>query len=217
MARLLHPRGCALACALLALTHLLLVAARSPRRKWAIALHGGAGVIERKTADPQTEKAYRANLSAALQAGADVLDKGGSALDAVERAIVMMEDDPLFNAGRGAVFTAEGKNELDAAIMDGATLKAGAVAGVSRTRHPVSLARAIMEKSPHVMLIGAGADAFAVEQGLEQVDPGFFFTERRWQQLIRQLTEERRPIPARPASAPPPPANPAARIETPEA
>jgi len=92
----------------------------------------------------------------------------------------MMEDDPLFNAGRGAVFTAEGKNELDAAIMDGATLKAGAVAGVTRTRHPISLARAVMEKSPHVMLIGAGADAFAGEVGLEQVDPSYFFSTARW-------------------------------------
>jgi beta-aspartyl-peptidase (threonine type) len=126
-------------------------------------------------------------------------------VDAVEAAIQMMEDDPLFNAGRGAVFTAEGKNELDAAIMDGATLKAGAVAGVTRTRHPISLARAVMEKSPHVMLIGAGADAFAGEVGLEQVDPSYFFTERRWQSLVKQLKKEGRPVPARPAGAPPEP------------
>jgi beta-aspartyl-peptidase (threonine type) len=128
-----------------------------------------------------------------------------------------MEDDPLFNAGRGAVFTADGKIELDAAIMDGATLKAGSVAGITRTRHPISLARAVMEKSPHVMLIGPGADTFAAENGLEQVEPSFFFTERRWQSLIRQLKQEGRPIPPRPAGVPPPPASPIALMESPEA
>jgi beta-aspartyl-peptidase (threonine type) len=138
-------------------------------------------------------------------------------VDAVEAAIQILEDDPLFNAGRGAVFTAEGKNELDAAIMDGATLKAGAVAGVTRTRHPISLARAVMEKSPHVMLIGAGADAFAAQVGLEQVDPSFFFTERRWQGLVKQLQKEGRPIPSRPAGAPPPPAVPVAEMDAPGA
>src|SRR6185295_10483963 len=107
-----------------------------------------------------------AAITAALNAGADVLKKGGSSLDAIEKAINMMEDDPLFNAGRGAVFTADGKNELDSAIMDGATLKAGSAAGITRTRHPISLARAIMEKSPHVMMIGAGADSFAAQSGL---------------------------------------------------
>ena len=112
---------------------------------------------------PEAEAAYRASLAQAAEAGAKVLDQGGSSLDAVEAAIRILEDDPLFNAGRGAVFTAEGKNELDAAIMDGSNLKAGAVAGVTRTRHPISLARAVMEKSPHVMLIGAGADAFAAQ------------------------------------------------------
>jgi beta-aspartyl-peptidase (threonine type) len=96
----------------------------------------------------------------------------------------VLEDDPLFNAGRGAVFTADGRNELDASIMDGSTRKAGAVAGVTRTRHPISLARAVMEKSPHVMLAREGADQFAVEQGLEQVDPSYFRTERRWQELL---------------------------------
>ena len=130
-----------------------------------------------------------------------MLDRGGSALDAVEAAIQILEDDPLFNAGRGAVFTAEGKNELDAAIMDGSNLKAGAVAGVTRTRHPISLARAVMEKSPHVMLIGAGADAFGARVGLEQVDPSFFFTERRWQSLVKQLQEGGPPMPPRPAGA----------------
>jgi L-asparaginase / beta-aspartyl-peptidase len=131
-----------------------------------------------------------------------VLEKGGSALDAVEAVIQRMEDDPLFNAGRGAVFTAEGRNELDASIMDGATRKAGAIAGVTRTRHPISLARAVMEKSPHVMLVGEGAETFARTQGLEEVPPSFFFTERRWLSLERELRSRNLPIPPRPAGAP---------------
>jgi len=188
-----------------------------PAHHWAIVVHGGAGVIERSTMKPETEAAYRASMTKATEAGAKVLDSGGSALDAIEAAIHILEDDPLFNAGRGAVFTAEGKNELDSAIMDGATLKAGAVAGVTRTRHPISLARAVMDKSPHVMLIGAGADAFAAQAGLEQVDPSYFFTERRWQGLIKQLRKENRPIPARPAGAPPEPAEPMSAIEPPDA
>jgi beta-aspartyl-peptidase (threonine type) len=164
----------------------LAACAQQSVHRWAIVVHGGAGVIERSTMDPKTEAAYRASLTQAEAAGANVLAQGGSAIDAIEATINILEDDPLFNAGRGAVFTAEGKNELDAAIMDGSNLKAGAVAGVTRTRHPISLARAVMEKSPHVMLIGAGADAFAAEVGLEQVDPSFFFTERRWQSLVKQ-------------------------------
>jgi beta-aspartyl-peptidase (threonine type) len=181
---------------------------------WAIEVHGGAGVIKRSALKPEAEAAYRASLAQAAEAGAKVLDQGGSSLDAVEAAIRILEDDPLFNAGRGAVFTAEGKNELDAAIMDGSNLKAGAVAGVTRTRHPISLARAVMEKSPHVMLIGAGADAFSVQAGLEQVDPSFFFTESRWQSLVKQLKKEGRPAPPRPAGAPPSgPVVPVAQIE----
>ena len=170
---------------------------------WAIVVHGGAGVIERSALGPEGATAYRASLARAEAAGAAVLDRGGSALDAVEATIKILEDDPLFNAGHGAVFTAEGKNEMDSAIMDGSNLKAGSVAGVTTTRHPISLARAVMEKSPHVMLIGAGADAFAAEAGLEQVDPGFFFTERRWQSLAKQLQKEGRPVPPRPAGVPP--------------
>ncbi len=192
-------------------------AAQQPAHKWAIVLHGGAGVIERATMDAKTEAAYRASLVQALKAGSDVLARGGSSLDAIEASIKILEDDPLFNAGRGAVFTADGKNELDAAIMDGSTLMAGAVAGVTRTRHPISLARAVMEKSPHIMLVGAGADAFAAQVGLEQVDPSFFFTERRWQSLLRDLKEQGLPIPARPAGAPPAPAVPVAAIEPPNA
>ena len=152
--------------------------------RWSLAIHGGAGVIERGSLTPDKERAYRAGLDEALRAGSAVLDKGGAALDAVAAAVRVLEDNPLFNAGRGAVFTAEGRNELDAAIMDGRTQKAGAVAGVTRTRHPVDLARAVMDKSPHVMLSGAGADTFSIEQGLEQVEPGWFRTEERWQQLL---------------------------------
>jgi beta-aspartyl-peptidase (threonine type) len=151
---------------------------------WALAIHGGAGVIERGDLTPAQEAAYRASLGAALKAGGAVLAKGGSSLDAVEAVIRLLEDDPLFNAGKGAVFTADGRNELDASIMDGATRRAGAVAGVTRTRNPISLARAVMEKSRHVMLAREGADQFSVEQGLEQVDPSWFRTELRWQQLL---------------------------------
>ncbi len=152
----------------------------------------------------ETDAAYRAALAKALETASKVLRDGGTAVDAVESGIRVMEDDPLFNAGRGAVFTAAGRNELDAAIMDGATLKAGAVAGVTRTRHPIALARAVMEKSPHVMLAGEGADAFGAEQGLEQVDPSFFFTERRWQELEKALRDQSLPIPPRPLGAPQP-------------
>jgi beta-aspartyl-peptidase (threonine type) len=172
--------------------------------RWRIVLHGGAGVIERKKLDARTEAAYRAALAHALQQGADILARGGSAVDAVEAAIKPMEDDPLFNAGRGAVFDAVGRNELDAAIMDGSNLKAGAVAAVTRTRHPISLARAVMEKSKHVMLIGDGADAFSRQVGLEQVDPSFFFTEKRWRELEQELKAAGLPIPPRPAGAPKP-------------
>jgi beta-aspartyl-peptidase (threonine type) len=185
--------------------------------KWAIVVHGGAGVIERKAMTPEMEAQYRAGMKAAIEAGAQVLARGGSSMDAIEAAIRILEDNPNFNAGRGAVFTANGKNELDAAVMDGETLKAGAVAEVTRTRHPISLARAVMEKSPHVFLVGVGADAFSKEAGLEQVDPSFFFTERRWQALIKQLHQEQLPIPPRPEGAPPAPKVPMTEVEPPEA
>jgi beta-aspartyl-peptidase (threonine type) len=190
-------------------------AQQQPRQAghWAIVLHGGAGIIQRASMKPETEAAYRASLTQALQAGAEVLDHNGSSLDAIEAAVRILEDDPLFNAGRGAVFTADGKIELDAAIMDGATLRAGAVADVTHTRHPISLARTVMEKSPHVFLVGQGADAFSAQAGLEQVDQSFFFTERRWQSLIKELKKDGAPIPQRPAGAPPEPAEPIAEIE----
>ena len=177
--------------------------AQQPAHKWSIVVHGGAGVIERSALTPAGDAAYRASLTQATEAGAKVLDRGGSALDAVEAAVQVLEDDPLFNAGRGAVFTSEGKNELDASIMDGSNLKAGAVAGITHTRHPISLARAVMEKSPYVMMIGPGAEDFGAKVGLEQADPSFFFTEARWQGLIKQLNKEGKPIPQRPVGAPP--------------
>lgn len=152
--------------------------------RWSLAIHGGAGILERAALTPEKEAAYRAGLAEALRAGAAVLDRGGPAIDGVAAAVRVLEDNPLFNSGRGAVFTAEGRNELDAAIMDGKTQKAGAVAGVTRTRHPIDLARAVMDQSPHVMLAGPGADLFSKEHGLEQVDPSWFRTEERWQQLL---------------------------------
>lgn len=191
--------------------------AETPRHAWAIEVHGGAGIIERAQMSAATEAAYRAGMTAATEAGAKVLAAGGSSIDAVEATLKVLEDDPLFNAGRGAVFSVTGRNELDAAIMDGATLKAGAVASVTRTRHPISLARAVMEQSQHVFLSGEGADAFAKQTGLEQVDPSYFFTERRWQSLVRELKKEGLPIPPRPAGAPPAPATPVAEIEPPAA
>ena len=159
---------------------------------WSLAIHGGAGVIERAQLSPERDAAYRAGLQAALDAGSAVLARGGSSLDAVQAAIEVMEDNPLFNAGRGAVFTSAGKNELDAAVMDGTDLNAGAVAGLTRTRHPIDLARAVMDKSPHVMLARDGADRFSVERGLEQVDPSWFRTEKRWQGLQRALEAEKK-------------------------
>jgi len=174
-----------------------------PTHHWAIVIHGGAGVIERSKLGPEGDAEYRAGLKQAIEAGSAVLDKGGSAVDAVEAVLQVLEDDPHFNAGRGSVFTAEGKNEMDSSIMDGSNLKAGAVAGVTTTRHPISAARAVMEKSPHVMIAGPGADRFAASVGLKQEEPSFFFTEARWQSLVKQLTKEGKPIPPRPAGVPP--------------
>ena len=190
---------------------------QAPPGKWAIVLHGGAGVIQRSSMTPERDKAYRAGMEEAVRAAAKILDENGSAVDAVEAALTKLEDNPLFNAGKGAVFTADGKNELDAAIMDGKTMMAGAVAEVTRTKNPISLAKAVMEKSPHVMLVGPGADQFAASVGLTQVDPSYFFTEERWQGLVRQLKREGRPIPPRPAGVPPEPTKPIAQLETPDA
>nr|WP_179400972.1 isoaspartyl peptidase/L-asparaginase [Burkholderia guangdongensis] len=150
-----------------------------------VAIHGGAGTILRDAMNTETEAQYRAELTAILRAAQAVLAEGGSALDAVSVAVRMLEDCPLFNAGRGSVYTAEGRHELDAAIMDGATLAAGAVCCVTRVRNPVLAARRVMEASEHVMFAGQGADAFAAAQGLELVEPGYFATESRHEQWVK--------------------------------
>lgn len=154
-----------------------------------LVIHGGAGVI-RSDLTPEKEKLVRADLEAALKAGYGVLKNGGTSLDAVSKAIVVLEDSPRFNAGKGAVFTHDGRNELDSSIMDGATLGAGAVAGVHHIKNPVLLARAVMEKSPHVFMVGEGAEAFAKSVGFELVDPAYFRTDERWKQLQDVLKSE---------------------------
>ncbi len=150
---------------------------------WKLVVHGGAGIMERDVITADQDREIRAALGNALETGADILRAGGSALDAVEAAVKKLEDNPHFNAGRGSVFTYQGTIELDAAIMDGAERRSGAVTGVSATRNPVSLARAVMEKSPHVMLGGSGADQFSRDQGLEQASPDWFATPQRQQAL----------------------------------
>ncbi len=150
-------------------------------------IHGGAGTIERSEMTAENEKAHREGLEQALRTGYGVLKRGGSSLDAVEAAIHVLEDDPLFNAGKGAVFTHDGTNELDASIMDGKTLAAGAVAAVKHIRNPISLARMVMEKSPHVMLTGDGAETFAKKMGVALVDQKYFYTDERWQALQKLL------------------------------
>ncbi len=160
------------------------------QQRFVLVVHGGAGTILKKNMTPEKEMAYTAGLQSALMAGYMVLNKGGSAVDAVETAVKILEENPLFNAGKGAVFTNEGRNELDAAIMNGKNLSAGSVASVTTIRHPISAARAVMEKSPHVMMIGQGAEAFAGQQGLEMVDPKYFFTEERWRGLDRTKKDD---------------------------
>ena len=163
----------------------VLVATGSPL----LVIHGGAGV-ERAGMSDEDIAAARAALEQALRAGHARLKQGAAAMDAVTAAIAVLEDAPMFNAGRGAVFTHDGRNELDASVMDGASGKAGAVAAVHRVKHPILLARAVMEKSRHVMMVGAGAESFAGEQGIELVDPSYFRTEKRWQQLQKALEAE---------------------------
>lgn len=154
-----------------------------------MAIHGGAGTILKKNMTDSMEAAYKDGLKQALLAGHRVLQQeGGTSLDAVEAAVKVLEENPLFNAGKGAVFTHDGKNELDAAIMDGKTLNAGAVAGITNVRSPIQAARAVMQHSPHVMMVGAGAEQFAKEQGLEIVDPSYFYTKERWQGLQKAKT-----------------------------
>ncbi|MFN7057030.1 isoaspartyl peptidase/L-asparaginase family protein [Hyphomonas sp.] len=160
--------------------------------EWRLVIHGGAGVILRSQMTAEADAEYRAALHAALDAGSDILRAGGSALDAVEATVLVMEDDPLFNAGKGAVFTAAGTHELDASIMDGRSRDAGAVAGVTRVKNPIRAARAVMEQSEHVMFAGTGADAFAEAQGLELVDNTYFNTDRRREALERVLEQRTR-------------------------
>lgn len=157
----------------------------------AILIHGGAGTISKNNLSPDMEQRYRDTITLALMAGYNVLRNHGSSLDAVEATIRVMEDCPLFNAGKGAVFTHEGTNELDASIMNGKTLSAGAVAAVKHIKNPISLARMVMERSKHVMLTGDGAEAFAQQQGMQLVPQSYFYTERRWQELQRAKAEER--------------------------
>jgi beta-aspartyl-peptidase (threonine type) len=165
---------------------------KEPADTYGIVIHGGAGVIAKKTMDAKNERLYREKLTEALTAGYRILENNGSSVDAVEAAIKVMEDSPLFNSGKGAVFTGEGTNELDASIMDGKTLNAGAVAGVRRIKNPVSLARLVMEKSPHVLLVGEGAEAFARQEGMDWVSPDYFFTKRRWKALQKIKAKEKK-------------------------
>lgn len=160
------------------------------QKKYVMVIHGGAGTILKKNMSPEKEAAYIAALTKALNAGYAEIKAGKSSLDAVEATIHVLENDPHFNAGKGAVFTHDGRNELDAAIMDGKTLMAGSVAGVTTIKNPISAARAVMEKSEHVMMVGAGADQFAKEVGLEIVDPKYFWTKERWDGLQNAIKED---------------------------
>lgn len=157
--------------------------ATNAQRKHALVIHGGAGTILKENMTPEKEKAYQAALTLALKTGDSILAKGGTAIDAVVASIKIMEDNPLFNAGKGAVFTNDGKNELDASIMDGSNLKAGAVAGITTVKNPITAALAVMQKSEHVMMAGKGAEKFAAKAGCKIVEPSYFFTKERWDAL----------------------------------
>ena len=161
--------------------------ARRMATNWRLVIHGGAGAMRPKQGDPDHEERAREGLRRALEAGVQILGRGGAALDAVEASVRVLEDDPCFNAGRGSALTDQGSVELDAAIMDGRNRRAGAVAGLQTTRAPVSLARRLMEQGPHVFLTGRGADRFAADAGLEQVDPAWFVTVERRRQLDELL------------------------------
>lgn len=155
------------------------------KASWAIVIHGGAGTIKREFMTPEKDSLYRAKLNEALNLGSEILKNGGTSLDAVEQTIHVLEDSPLFNAGRGAVFNERGQNEMDAAIMNGETHAAGAVVNVHTIKSPISAARAVMEKSVHVMLTGEGAEIFAKNQGLEIVTPDYFFDQSRWDSFLK--------------------------------
>lgn len=160
------------------------------QKRYALVIHGGAGTILQSSMTPEREKAYKTELEKALKAGYLQWKNGKQALDIVQSAIVVLEDSPLFNAGKGAVFTHDGKNEMDAAVMNGVDMKAGSVAGLTTVKNPVKAARAVMEKSEHVMMIGAGAEKFAKEAGLEIVSPQYFWTKERWDALQKALKED---------------------------
>lgn len=175
---------------LFALFLFLALQVSAQQKKYVMVIHGGAGTILKKNMSPEKEAAYIAVLTQALQAGYAEIKAGKSSMDAVEATIHVMENDPHFNAGKGAVFTHDGRNELDAAIMNGKTLMAGSVAGVTTIKNPISAARAVMEKSEHVMMVGAGAEQFAKEVGLEIVDPKYFWTKERWDGLQKAIKED---------------------------
>lgn len=160
------------------------------KAEYAIVIHGGAGTIRKENMTPAREADYRAIMNRALDKGEEILKNGGSSLEAVEKTIMIMEDSPLFNAGKGAVFTHEGRNELDASIMNGADRNAGAVGGVTIVKSPIQAAIAVMNESPHVMLTGEGAEQFAIEQGLDTVDNKYFYTQKRWDSLQKILQKE---------------------------
>ena len=164
--------------------------ASAQQKKYVLVIHGGAGTITKAKMTPEKEKAYIAALTEALKTGYQSLQGGKTSLDAVEATIHVLENSPLFNAGKGAVFTHDGRNELDAAIMNGKTLEAGAVAGVTTIKNPISAARAVMEKSEHVMMVGQGAEQFAKEAGIETVDPKYFWTKERWEGLQQAIKED---------------------------
>lgn len=159
--------------------------------KIGLVVHGGAGTMERGKMTAEKEREYRAGIESALRAGWEVLQHGGSSLDATEAAIRAFEDNPLFNAGKGSVFTIAGTNEMDAAIMDGKTLKAGAVACIQHVKNPIGLARLVMERSPHVLMSGGGAEDFAKQHGIELVDAKYFFTQDRWDALQKLKAAEK--------------------------
>ena len=163
----------------------------SKKTEFSIVIHGGAGYISRESMSPEKEAQYTQKLEEAIKVGYNILKNGGTSLDAVEKTINVLEDSPLFNSGRGAVFTHEGRNEHDASIMDGKTLNAGASSGTQTVKNPINLARAVMDNSPHVMLSGRGAETFAEEQGLEIVDPSYFSTESKLKSLERVKNSEK--------------------------
>ena len=167
------------------LIHFFCIQTIAQQQKYGLVIHGGAGTILKKNMSPEKEAAYTEKLKEALTTGYKILDSGGTSLDAVNAVINIMEDSPLFNAGKGAVLTEKGEAELDASIMEGKTLAAGAVAGVKHIKNPINLARLVMEKSPHVMMIGDGAEEFAKQNNYELVDNKYFITEERWQQYLK--------------------------------